>query len=304
MRKIYLTIIIAGLFSVNNVKSQNILAENFDNLPALFSTGGWVQQNNSVPLGMEIWHNGDGNGLGIPAFNGDTFSFAEASFNSTDIIGSGNISNWLISPTVNVSNGDVVSFYTTSFNNVSFPDRLELRLNTLNTVNVGTNDTSVADFNKLLLSINPNLLLDTAQYPQDYWKQFSATISGLSGPTSCRIAFRYFVTNGGGGANSSTIGIDAFSVDLPVGIHETLDEASLSIYPNPASDHVSVDFGKILTENGYLRIYNTLGQTVTSFPVMKGQTKALFSISNFANGSYSIVLTGSGFFSKKNFIKN
>ena len=58
------------------------------------------------------------------------------------------------------------------------------------------------------MTINPSLV--TGVYPTA-WTQYTITISGLAAPTSGRIAFRYFVTNGGpSGANSDYIGIDNF----------------------------------------------------------------------------------------------
>ncbi|MBK7149288.1 MAG: choice-of-anchor J domain-containing protein [Bacteroidetes bacterium] len=58
----------------------------------------------------------------------------------------------------------------------------------------------------MLLDINPTLT--TAGYPTA-WTQYNVTISGLSGPTSGRLAFRYFVTGAGpSGSNSDYIGID------------------------------------------------------------------------------------------------
>lgn len=300
MKKIYLSLITIALFA-SNVQSQNILTENFDDVNAMLTTGGWMERNNSSPIGAEIWHNGVG--LAIPAYNGDDSSYAEVSFQSTDP--QGNISNWLISPTVSLNNGDIVTFFTTSYANVDFPDRLELRLNTMNTTNVGTADTSVGDFSTLLLSVNPNLAADSTQYPQDYWGQFSATISGLAGATDCRIAFRYNVLDGGlNGANSSTIGIDALSIDFALGIAKPTNALSLSVYPNPVSDKLSIDFESALTEDGVMSIYNMLGQTVNSMNVQKGQTKIIFNAAALASGSYTFVLNTNDSITKKNFVKN
>lgn len=62
--------------------------------------------------------------------------------------------------------------------------------------------------------MNPSLI--TGVYPTS-WTKFTATVSGLAGPTSGRVAFRYFVTNGGpSGANSDYIGIDEFSIRRPL----------------------------------------------------------------------------------------
>jgi len=69
---------------------------------------------------------------------------------------------------------------------------------------------SVGDFTTLLLDINPTLA--SGGYPQA-WTQYVITLSGLGGPTSGRIAFRYFVTDAGiSGSNSDYIGIDTLKI--------------------------------------------------------------------------------------------
>ncbi|HUN81491.1 MAG TPA: choice-of-anchor J domain-containing protein, partial [Phycisphaerae bacterium] len=75
--------------------------------------------------------------------------------------------------------------------------------------NVGSTATSVGDFTTLLLDINPTYTL--SGYPNG-WTQYSITLSGIGAPTSGRLAFRYFVENGGpSGANSDYIGIDTLA---------------------------------------------------------------------------------------------
>jgi hypothetical protein len=71
---------------------------------------------------------------------------------------------------------------------------------------VGATATSVGDFQTLLLDINPNYTL--TGYP-NVWTKFIVPVSGIPSPTTGRLAFRYFVENGGpSGANSDHIGID------------------------------------------------------------------------------------------------
>ncbi len=175
--------------------------ENFDDITTLPGDG-WFQQNNSSPIGTTSWFQGPG----FPAFNGAANSYIAANFNNA--AGTGTISNWLLTPVRTLQNGDVLTFRTRVFDNpTSFPDRLEVRLSTNGTSsNVGTLATDVGDFTTLLLSVNPSLT--TTGYPNT-WTLFTATVTGLSGPTSGRFAFRYFVTSGGPtGANSDFIGID------------------------------------------------------------------------------------------------
>jgi hypothetical protein len=162
--------------------------------------GGWVQQNNSIP-GTTQWFGG--NTATFAAHSGA--GYIAANFNNTT--GANDISNWLLTPTISMQNGDVFSFWTRTVNAPAFPDRLQVRMSTNGvSTNVGTGAAGLGDFTTLLLDINPTLT--TAGYP-NAWTQYNVTISGLSGSTSGRLAFRYFVTGAGpSGANSDYIGID------------------------------------------------------------------------------------------------
>jgi hypothetical protein len=118
----------------------------------------------------------------------------------------GVINNWLFSPVITgIRNGDVFSFYTRTFANSPIPDRLELRLSAAgSSTNAGNTTTSVGDFTTLLASVNPTLALHG--YPET-WTLVSATVSGLTEPVTGRVAFRYFVTSGGG----DLVTVDAFN---------------------------------------------------------------------------------------------
>ena len=178
------------------------LTEGFDSMvPA-----GWTAINNSVPLGTIGWF--QGNDAVFPSFEGASNSYAGVNFNSGASVAA--LSNWLITPTLSFNNGDVVSFYTRTSAGSSYPDRLELRFSNVGGTDVGSTATSVGTFTTLLLTVNPTL--DPGGYPES-WTQFSATISGQSGPTSGSVALRYFVSNGGPfGDNSNYIGVDSFSI--------------------------------------------------------------------------------------------
>lgn len=185
--------------------AQNFLID-FEDVPTLF-TSGWVHTNNSSPLGSGDWRQDNGN---FTAHAGTANSSIVVGFNSIQLGQSGDISNWLITPTINFTAGDSIIFYTISYANSSFPDRLEVRLNINNTTDVGTTTSSVGDFDSLLFTINPTLTIASGGYPM-IWARYATVIPGSAAATPCRIGLRYFVTDGGQtGANSSTIGIDNF----------------------------------------------------------------------------------------------
>ena len=181
-----------------------ILSEHFNNIATLPGAG-WAQINNSAPAGTTGWF--QGNAGVFPAYDGAADAYIAANFNNA--APGGNISNWLLTPTLSISNGDTLSFFTRTVDPASFADRLEVRLS-LNGASavVGATDSSVGDFSILLMSINPVLQADG--YPSN-WTRFSIGISGLGAPATGRYAFRYFVPDTA--TNADYIGIDNVSVE-------------------------------------------------------------------------------------------
>ncbi len=182
-------------------------SEGFDDI-SLLPGNGWSFINNSSPLGLNGWF--QGNDAVFTSQSGGSTSYIGANFNNTAAIGT--ISNWLITPEIVMSDGNVIKFWTRAPAGTNFPDRLEVRMSTNgSSTNVGTLATDVGDFSTLLLSVNPTLAI--GGYP-GIWTEYTVTLSGVGIQNSGKLAFRYFVTNGGpGGDNSDYIGIDSFSYE-------------------------------------------------------------------------------------------
>ncbi len=221
------TSISAALFLAACCQAQNQVNEVFDDITTLAGSG-WAMQNNSNPPGLSGWFQGNPNVF--VSHSGATSSYIGANFDNT--AGTGNISNWLLTPVVNLANGMNFEFWTrtTDFNPLNFyPDRMQVRLSTAgSSTNVGTTDTSVGDFTTLLLDINP-------AYQNDYphvWTRFQITVSGLSGPTTGRFAFRYFVEGSGPtGLNGDYIGIDDVIVGPATGGSTIITQDSVALGP-------------------------------------------------------------------------
>jgi len=192
----------AGGAAPRTYLSMADFSEGFDDITLLPGLG-WFFQNNSSPLGTTDWF--QGNDAVFPAQAGAVTAYIGANFNNT--AGVGAISNWMLTPEISLADGDTISFWTRVPTGSAWPDRLEVRLSTNGaSTNVGTLATDVGDFTTLLLSINPTLA--AGGYP-DVWTQFSATLTGIPAGATGRVAFRYFVENGGpSGTNSNYIGID------------------------------------------------------------------------------------------------
>jgi hypothetical protein len=184
--------------------------ENFDNITTLT---GWDPINVSEPIGLIGYFQGNTAVFGPQASAG----YLGVNYNSAanGPGGDGTDNNWMLLPLRTLNNGDTLKFWTRTVTASIYPDRLEVRRNSNGaSTNVGlptVSGSDVGDFTTLLLSINPNLQgpPSATTFP-DVWTQYTVTLSGLpAGGLPARLAFRYFVTNGGpGGVNSNYIGID------------------------------------------------------------------------------------------------
>lgn len=203
----------AAIICLPNRSSAQAISEGFDDVTTLVPQG-WAVRNNSLPLGTLSWIQGVDDPSTFTAFSGGPTSYIAVTYLS--VAGSNTISNWLFAPNRTFSNGDQIRFYTRTVTGQEFPDRLQVRLSTNgSSIDVGTTATSVGDFSTLLLDINE---FYGTEYPET-WTQYTLTLSNLPGGTvSGRIAFRYFVQNGGPeGFNSDYIGIDDFEY-IPAGV--------------------------------------------------------------------------------------
>lgn len=219
-------------------------------------------------------------------------SFALVNYTSTTQSSStgATISNWLISPNVTVENGDIVSFWSRKGTDgtIDYPDRLELRMSSVATTVVpSAGPTDVGSFTTLGVSVNPNLLAGFV-YPK-VWTQYSFTVSGLSGPTVVKFAFRYFVTDGGPlGNNSDLIGIDTFNVQRPaMGTNDFLS-SNIVVYPNPAKNEINIS-------NSIGAIVNSMNLTDLNGRVVKSQElntqECRININDLASGIYLMNIT-------------
>jgi len=258
------------------------LSEGFDDIATLPGSG-WQLVNNSEPIGTQPnWFQGAGF-----AAHTDT-GFIAANFNNAS--GAGTISNWLITPVLpNLTTGDEWSFWTRKATIDTFPDRLEVRLSTNGSCTPGPGAMGVGDFQTLLLSINPNLV--TGVYPTT-WTEFTGTLSGLAGPQSGCLAFRYFVTNAGpAGTNSDYIGVDTFSyADSP-----DTTPPTVSILDGPAgttrSSTPTFAFGANETVTFTCRIHPQ-GGPVPEFGTCSGPGNTHTPASPLASGAHTFEVRG------------
>ncbi len=297
MRKILLSSLAVFSFLAN--AQTNVYNYGFDtDFPST-----WVKTNQSTsPSTTSLWSKAVytsantstsgifGSGVGnVPVGQaGGENSFALVNYTSTTSTGTtATISNWLLSPVINVKDGDVVSFYTRKGTDgtVDYPDRLEVRYSSAATPVNPSGPTGVGSFTSLGVSVNPNLQSGFV-YPK-VWTKYTFTIAGVgSAEVPVKFGFRYFVTSGGtNGNNSDIIGIDSFSIDRESLAVSDVNKGALTIYPNPSKDVLNIA-GNANYKS--IQVYNLLGQKVIDRPFEKS-----INISSLEKGSYIINLTKS-----------
>ncbi len=192
-----------------STKEVTFFSEGFEDITTLESVG-WVFKNNSNPVGGISWF--QGNPGVFNAYDGATNAYLAVNFQSTGAIAPNTISNWALTPEFEFSNGYVVSFFVRKVLGSTWPDRLQVRLSTNgNSIDVGETENSVGDFSILLEDINPTYI--QGGFPVS-WERYVIRISGISGIQSGRLAFRYYVEDGGPvGTNSDYIGIDRVEIE-------------------------------------------------------------------------------------------
>lgn len=271
-KKITLIVFVLGNIISN---AQIIFTENFDDFNSLVANG-WTIQNSSQPLGTTTW----GTTTLFPPYNGNAGSFAAADFQSAQTWGT--ISNWLISPVVSLKNGDVISFYSRSYQAPGTSpktNKLEVRISLNGSASIlpNSNSESVGDFTALVTVINP--LDQLFGYPST-WTNFTNTISNILQPTNCRIAFRYY-GHGAGTYFGSDIGIDALSITSTPLSNEDFTLRKLKIVPNPTNNFLTIEN---LDINMTIEVYDFLGKKL-NLPKINDTS---FDVSSLLNGVYIV----------------
>lgn len=182
--------------------------ENFDDTPINLKSRGWdFIKNNSHDGVFPFWHKGFTDNYTSHEGNPDAYisideECVEANPQLTRIINS-----WLLTPSLKLKNGDVISFYTRTKNDFK-ADRLKVYLSSTDATVNPTSENN-GSFSNLILEINPSL---QNTYPVT-WTKYSITIQGLTSVSNCKIGFQYFFSNGGRYTiYSNCLGLDTFKI--------------------------------------------------------------------------------------------
>ena len=194
--------------------------EEFDTIQNAHDRG-WRFINRSHDIGVTDWEQGSISGGIFPySSRGTNVGFISSDYQATAGAAE-TISNWAISPSTWMKNGDKIIFYTRCLlyaiaggDATDYANRLQVRVNPVDDgLNVGDAE-DPGDFTKTLLDINPFyieyhiLSPDPTAYPA-LWTRFEATVFGLNKPMKSRFALRYFVEEAGNNGRGSEIAVDS-----------------------------------------------------------------------------------------------
>jgi hypothetical protein len=204
---------------VSPLVAVSTLNQGFESVAGL-TAAGWAFQNNSNPGPLATtptanWGQGvAGNPVNAQAGANASYIFVGADSSAGDADGAnGQVSNWLITPELDFSQGGTFSFYTRTFLGNPGLERIDVRLSNAGaSTNVGTTPTDVGDFTTSLLtvgSLTAPLVYPGAVSTTNNYQQFTLNIAPTAG--TGRIAFNYVGDNGGQNGTSQFVAIDTVS---------------------------------------------------------------------------------------------
>jgi hypothetical protein len=182
-------IALALLGAVASAQANEVIVEGFNNVAGL-SAAGWVLTNASTPGGSTNWFQGDASIFSAQA--GVAESYIAANYNTA--LAGGTISNYLITPTFDLSNSGSASFWARAEGVTGFTDSLAFGLST-------TGSTNPASFT----------LNSAFTVPTDGWHQYSMDWAAMEVGAVGRFVIQYT----GAADGSNFVGVDSLVVSVP-----------------------------------------------------------------------------------------
>ncbi|HET7000129.1 MAG TPA: choice-of-anchor J domain-containing protein [Puia sp.] len=184
---------------------------------SVMKTKGWFMIENTPidTMGTSIWSPGlygptktDTSWYGFYSYS-SPYNSSEYAYSYVPAANhSSSVSSWMFSPILVVKNGDSISFYTRGDTTGLYTNRMQVLMDTLGSVNVGHELTSVGAYTTMLFDINPTQT--SGGYPTT-WKKYEYTFSGLTGSKKIRIGFRHYMIQP---VNARGVGIDLFKFGM------------------------------------------------------------------------------------------
>ncbi|MFT5600451.1 MAG: hypothetical protein ACI9N1_000686 [Flavobacteriales bacterium] len=137
----------------------------------------------------------------------------------------------------------------------------------------------------------------TPEYPNGIYCYFSTVDANWNSAYPYVVGPEYYGTVAGGKVSSIT---EATTVYTAVVSINELEQIDFSVFPNPASDFIAVQFKGLLEVNLTVELYDIAGKLMQTSTILKGSTISYVDTRTLYNGNYVIRVTdGNNEISKK-----
>jgi hypothetical protein len=226
-----------GINAINVAYSDDFSLANDTN--GLKARGYLPYYRGAGPQGLTAtWY--QGTNATFPAFNGPDTAYVAANYNV--VTNANDIDSWLVTPALNVSSGDVISFYSRSITGSIYPDSIRVMYS-------AAGDSTPEGLTWVELG---RFVVNTL----GIWELKTYTVA--SGGATARFAIRYNVVDGGPtGNNSNFIGVDQLDIFTP----QAINGGVLSVNGLTSGCGLSASTPVSIT------IQNSGGSNLSGFPV-------------------------------------
>ena len=174
---------------------------------------------------------------------------------------------WLISPKLSLGTGPTLEFWVQTYNKLYGLEKFNVAVSTTN-----SNPSSFTP-----LTISP-------EEAPDIWTRRSYDLSAYSGQ-DVYIGFQC-VSN-----ETFIFMIDDISITSTSGVGDGGVVTDIHVYPNPASETLTVKFSRTGNEAVSLELVSAFGQTVTSLKIPGDQLQTSIKVAGLSPGLYTLVVT-------------
>jgi hypothetical protein len=131
----------------------------------------------------------------------------------------------------------------------------------------------------------------TPEYPLGMYCYFATVDENWNSTYPYVVGPQFYGDNTGSRVNSITEATQTF--DPTVGIKESIEKKYIRVYPNPASDFISIQTHGLVRSDMAIEIYNSEGRLVLNSVLNQGSTIDLIDVTTLYPGSYCARLKGS-----------
>lgn len=194
-------------------------------------------------------------------------------------IGAGSIDDLILNPVdFSAMSNSSMTFYVAYRQYSSENDKLQVDVST----NCGTTWTTKWVKSGTSLTTGADVTSNWTSPSASEWRKELVDLSAYDGMSDVLIRFR--ATSGYG----NNLFLDDVNIDMALGIDNNENALNLAVYPNPATDLVTIDFTSNSAENANVYVVNSLGEVVLNISswINTGNNSITLNTTDLGDGIY------------------